>query len=242
MPKEASPEERFLRLMRSKSGKQDGPQPDIEGEDSRPKADIDNTDAVVKGILGNAPDAAVQAGSKHSIQRLEPSLNSRNLSLPPILRYDAVNLVLTVALVVLIAYAVPVFLKRPKGTAEFGNVNEKQKTREKTSGQKELIRPDLNYFSGQIEARNIFSPAATEESSTAQGPIEQGPSLEEVKSQLNLLGVMMGDTPQAIIEDKKTQRSYFLNKGGSFDDIQVKAISENKVILTYKGQEFELTI
>jgi hypothetical protein len=139
----------------------------------------------------------------------------------------------------------PAALRNPKGAVV--RLDEKIKAQERMPAQKETpvaeaqIRPPFDYFSGQAASRNIFAPVAKEEPQAA-APKEEGPKLEEVKAQLSLLGVIGGASPQVIIEDKRTQKTYFLNKGSSFDDIEVDDILENKVILIYKGKQFELVL
>ncbi len=59
---------------------------------------------------------------------------------------------------------------------------------------------------------------------------------------LNLLGIVSGDNPQAIIEDKKSQKTYFLKKGDFLGDFELKDIQKGKVILDLSGQQFELSL
>jgi type II secretory pathway component PulC len=104
-------------------------------------------------------------------------------------------------------------------------------------------RPPFSYFSEAAASKDIFKPIIKEEtSSQPSAEAEQAKKAEEIKSQLNLLGVVWGEKPQAIIEDKKAQKTYFLNKGESLDSVEVKDIFENKVILSYNGQQFELVM
>lgn len=57
---------------------------------------------------------------------------------------------------------------------------------------------------------------------------------------ISLVGIVAGETPQAIIEDKKTQKTYYLTKGQFIGEMQVEDIQEGKIILNYKGERFEL--
>ncbi|MBU1912737.1 MAG: hypothetical protein KKB22_04305 [Candidatus Omnitrophica bacterium] len=76
--------------------------------------------------------------------------------------------------------------------------------------------------------------------------IEEAPvkkiSREKILGNLNLLGIIIGDNNQAIIEDKTLKKTYFLYKGDSFGDLKVYDIKESAVILDYKGEKIELNI
>lgn len=62
----------------------------------------------------------------------------------------------------------------------------------------------------------------------------------EMLQDLSLLGVITGDDNQAIIEDKKTKRTFFLYKGDSFREFKVDDIKEGSVTLDYQGERIEL--
>ncbi|MGE5308239.1 MAG: hypothetical protein ACM3OC_04075 [Deltaproteobacteria bacterium] len=76
----------------------------------------------------------------------------------------------------------------------------------------------------------------------AAGQAGQGKEavLPELIKDLNLLGIVSGDVPQAVIENKKDQQTYYLTKGQFIDEMRVSDIQENKVILEYKGKHAEL--
>lgn len=228
MPKDLSPEERLLRLIRSKAPKE------IAKEASPP------------ALPAPAPAPSVPVAAPLPAPAPAPApaqAPSRKLSfdLFALFRQGNLNLVLIVVLAVLFISFIAVFLRSPKSPD--ATLKERIKTQEKSPAPgEEPQRPSFDYYSAKAGSRNIFAPVATEETKAQTAPVEQGPKLEDVKGQLSLLGVVSGETPQAIIEDKRTQKTYFLNKGSTFDDIEVGDIFENKVILTYKGKQFELVL
>ncbi len=57
---------------------------------------------------------------------------------------------------------------------------------------------------------------------------------------LSLIGIISGSTPQAVIEDKKNQKTYYLTKGQFIGESQVEDIQEGKIILNHNGQRYEL--
>ena len=91
------------------------------------------------------------------------------------------------------------------------------------------------YLEG-MDAGKIF----TAQVAAGEAGREKEAVLPELVKDLNLLGIVSGDAPQAVIEDKKNQQTYYLTKGQFIDEMQVCDIQENKVILEYKGKHAEL--
>ncbi len=65
---------------------------------------------------------------------------------------------------------------------------------------------------------------------------------KELTKDLTLLGIITGDSNQAIIEDKGSKKTFFLYQGDSFGEFRVFDIKESMVILNYKGEKIELRI
>ena len=237
MGQDISPEERLLKLIRSKESKRCADEP----ARKEPTGFFTPQPATVPA---SAP-AASRRGARRQAQR--PSGYRGKAAVPPstVIRLEYINIILAVALVGLAAYLVSYFVKKPADAVR--SIEEKLKAEQtvalQKSGARESVadkRPPLSYFAEQASTKNIFNPLVKDE--TAAAPAEQGPKLEDIKGQLNLIGIMGGERPQAIIENKKSQKTYFLYKGESFDDITVKDIFENKVVLDYKDQPFELVL
>jgi len=94
------------------------------------------------------------------------------------------------------------------------------------------LKPYSYYFQ-QINKRDIFN--ADFLSSTSTDPL-----LENSFNSLTLVGIVLDEIPQAIIEDKKDKKSYFLNKGDYVGEVKIEDILEGKVIISYEDEEFEL--
>ncbi|MBM3250215.1 MAG: hypothetical protein FJZ09_05140 [Candidatus Omnitrophica bacterium] len=119
-------------------------------------------------------------------------------------------------------------LKRPL----LPKITPKKITDEKISI-KEEIRP-FEYYLEVTGGRQLFTSPAQE----AQAPI--GQAAADLIKDISLVGIIAGDNPQAIIEDKKAQKTYYVTKGQSFGEFQVEDIKEGKIILNYRGTRFEL--
>ncbi len=86
-----------------------------------------------------------------------------------------------------------------------------------------------------LESKDLFRAP----SDSSQGA--SGSSFDKLKD-LTLNGIIAGDNPQAIIEDTKNKKSYFLNKGQSINRMTVKDILQDRVILEVDGETLELTL
>ncbi len=60
--------------------------------------------------------------------------------------------------------------------------------------------------------------------------------------ELNLLGIVEGNRVQAVVEDKETNKTFFLYEGDSLGELKVYNIKKSKVILDYKGDKIELNM
>jgi len=97
----------------------------------------------------------------------------------------------------------------------------------------------LDYYLQAASSSRVFG-LQQDESKNEQGAEVSESQMADILKDLNLLGVVSGAQPQAIIEDKRAQKTYYLNTGQSLGDLRVEAIQENKVILDYKGRRSEL--
>lgn len=57
---------------------------------------------------------------------------------------------------------------------------------------------------------------------------------------LKLVGISWSNDPDAMIEDTRSKRTFFVKRGGYVNDVKVEAIFRDKVILSYEGEEVEL--
>lgn len=112
-------------------------------------------------------------------------------------------------------------------------------TKEKTVIKKEILPASVaikpyEFYSLAIKQRKIFSSAALD----LEKPI--GIASADLIKDINLVGIISGEPPQAIIEDKKAQKTYYLTKGQFIGELQLEGILEGKIILNYEGQNYEL--
>lgn len=95
-------------------------------------------------------------------------------------------------------------------------------------------KPFEFYIDG-VGARQVFGGA--DKGGTA---LSQAAAGVNVADDINLVGIISGENPQAIVEDKKSQKTYYLSRGQLIGDLKVDDIGDGKIIVERLGQKFEL--
>jgi hypothetical protein len=97
---------------------------------------------------------------------------------------------------------------------------------------------DLAFYTDKIKNRDIFK----------MGPRIKGDAPDDVLSSkaaeaardLRLAGISWSDEPDAMIENKKIPKTYFVQKGQMVGDFKVESILKDKVVLRYGDELVEL--
>ena len=93
----------------------------------------------------------------------------------------------------------------------------------------------LGYYLDRIGGKDLFSPQRIA-LVKAKAEISSG----EPYTGLKLVGVDWGGNPVALIEDTKTQKTYFVKKGESVKELKVMEIFRDRVTLRYDNKVVEL--
>ncbi|MFA4888392.1 MAG: hypothetical protein WC628_02305 [Candidatus Omnitrophota bacterium] len=102
-----------------------------------------------------------------------------------------------------------------------------------SSGQEEP--KSFDYYLQGTRNRQIFKSAYTQAGEKPASAVNL-----DLAKDFGLVGIIAEENPQAIIEDKLRQRTYYVSKGQMIGEIQVDDILEGKIILNYRGQKYEL--
>lgn len=92
------------------------------------------------------------------------------------------------------------------------------------------------FYLEAVKGRQVFNNVSGEVSRGSQTAVLDAGLVKD----MNLMGIVSGENPQAVIEDKKTQKTYYLNKGQALGEFKIEDIQEGRVILKYKEERFEL--
>lgn len=111
-----------------------------------------------------------------------------------------------------------------------------EKIREKTTQGDQKSKP-FSFYVTAVSQRDIFSAPRRQENKiiTVKGDAD---SIKDI----NLVGIIFGKTPQAVIENKKTKETYTLSKGETIGEFQLEEIQQGKVILNSNERKYELNI
>lgn len=92
-----------------------------------------------------------------------------------------------------------------------------------------------DFYMAAAKGRTIFKRPEQERQSEASSI-----TATDLFNDISLVGIITGQTPQAIIEDKKNQKTLYVTEGQFINEYQVKQILEGKIILNYENKNFEL--
>lgn len=109
------------------------------------------------------------------------------------------------------------------------------------TGVSDELKPlaDFSQYSREIKKRQLFKGTlAQDRVASADSSVPDATRI--LPSDFRLVGIAGGINSQAIIQNKKTNQTYFLYRGQSQDNLKVEDILGNKVILNYAGEIFEL--
>ncbi len=105
-----------------------------------------------------------------------------------------------------------------------------------------------DYYAEVIQGKDIFRPLVEEEEerpAVHEEPREDRRAApldpEALTRDLKLVGVVLDETSEAIIEDNKTRETHFLKEGEMINGVRVEKILEGRVILRTGGETIELT-
>jgi len=115
------------------------------------------------------------------------------------------------------------------------------------------LRPVEDYLK-EVEQRDLFNPVAPSATKKAEAkaepvkppeatkPPEPTPLevLRERAKTLKLVGISWGPVPVAMIEDTAKHETSFLKERESINQIRIKAILRDRVVLSYGNAEYDL--
>lgn len=99
-----------------------------------------------------------------------------------------------------------------------------------------------SFYLEKVRQRDIFQLGPKKTGDTKQEAAQVGPSGEilEATQHLKLVGISWSNDPDAMVEDTKALKTFFVKRGQTIGDVRVQAIFKDKVVLSYRGEETEL--
>lgn len=98
-----------------------------------------------------------------------------------------------------------------------------------------------SYYLDKAKEKDIFRKGMKKIMAAAGAIKTPSQKMMELTQNYRLVGISWSQDPDVMIEDSKTQRTFFLKKGQIIEnDIVLKDVFKDKVILGYAGEEIEL--
>jgi len=225
--KPITPEQQLLKLIEGQG------KPDAEGKNAsgKPKGR-----GVSGGSFAKIPSAILAKLSFWKRRAKKKSFTRRSP-----FSIGEVNKALVAATVVLFIYVVfdaaasARNLQRPPNFAPMKEA--------KTKLLKETVQPlgESSYYLQKVSSRDIFHEGRVESPVKAAPAAVDTMQTAEAIEGLALVGISWSSNPDAIIEDKAKQRTYFVKRGQDVGDgVRVEAIFKDHVVVTFEDREYEL--
>ena len=101
------------------------------------------------------------------------------------------------------------------------------------------LKPVAEYREA-IMSRNPFGGHLAKEAGGGTGDQGTKGRLLELTKSLTVVGINRGRVPEALIEDRAAQRTYFVKVGDKINEVTVKSIDQSGVTVSYEGEETSL--
>jgi len=185
----------------------------------------------------------IKSKSRKAAEPKHAGAAKKHLSLPDLRRlFDLkaikprhllyVNKLLTAAAAVSLVYLFSAFIFPYKNKHDAAALPLTEDVIERPS---DTVLKDYSAYSRTIGAKKLFF------SETVSEIADVGQS-SGLSDRFSLVGIVSGDNPQAVIEDKKAGKTYYLYKGASFNGTVVEDIGSGRVILDCKGERISLVL
>lgn len=107
-----------------------------------------------------------------------------------------------------------------------------------------FLKKAVSYYLEKMGERDIFQMGAVRKITGADGVQTEmkvtSAKILDVTENLKLVGISWSDNPDAIIEDTKDTKTFFVKTGQKIGEVKIQAIFKDKVVLSYQGEETEL--
>lgn len=232
-----TPEERLLKLIKegTKAQKQDNADKPAEPIRSAPQPAVPGeADLMQEKKAVSAPHRKVEFKKFFTITNVNKSLLVLFLLA---LAYAAYDLGLFI-----IPRLVGMTVKQNIDVSDYRKSRPAAEIKEKEA-QATQIQP-LTYYTQPMESRELFKSVVAETAKDIGQTQAQATKikLDETVKALALKGIIAGEPRQAVIEDAKSAKTYFVTTQDKIGDIIIEEITDTRVRLKLEGQSADLTL
>ncbi len=153
---------------------------------------------------------------------------------------NVANRMLLVCVVGIVGYFMVSQLRTREEGDSFSVKEESREAVEKVSV--ELSLPEerpFSYYQQRIEKRDIFQSPWEKPKIQRENPVLIK-SFEDLNKKIKIVGIVLDQNPQVIVENFKSKETVFLFLGDKIEGAILQEVQESKVIFLYQGKQVEL--
>jgi hypothetical protein len=151
-----------------------------------------------------------------------------------------VNRVLAVIIVISVFYLVNTSCFSIIRLKKMPSLKSAKQESAKHAGFKEAaLQQPVVYYVDKVRQRDIFKIGA-KKTVAGKSPAVAASAITEAMEHLKLVGISWSSDPDAMIEDTKALRTFFVKRGHMIGQVRIEAIFKDKIILSCEGKEAEL--
>lgn len=173
--------------------------------------------------------------------RLKKWFTKRRVSKPDVKTVNRILVLLVLALLIYLAYSVYISINNLERLPGLGVEPAQGKAAAESATVLSILRDKVSYYLEKAAERDIFK-MGIKEPVAEQAEVATGPSSRAIAAteNLRLVGISWSSNPDAMIEDKKALKTFFVKKGDMINKVKVEAIFKDKVILSFEAERVEL--
>lgn len=152
-----------------------------------------------------------------------------------------INRLLAVIIVLSVFYLMNTFYFSIENLKKMSGLKFAAQEGAKLASPKEIsaLKQTAAYYVDKIRERDIFKIGA-KKTLKDTAPAAPLPIIVEATQHLKLVGISWSSDPDAMIEDTRALRTFFIKRGQMIGQVKIEAIFKDKVVLGYGGEEIEL--
>jgi len=105
--------------------------------------------------------------------------------------------------------------------------------------QEGILKKSSSYYLDKVSQKDIFN-MEEKKAKVSSAKDNNSEAVQEMAKHLRLVGISWSENPDAMIEDSRAMRTFFVKRGQMLGEFKVKAIYKDRVILEYNNQDIEL--
>lgn len=101
--------------------------------------------------------------------------------------------------------------------------------------------PALSHYTDVLGRRQMFKLYEAPKPKPV-GPPKPKITLQQLLAGYTFIGVIFGDVPQAIVEEKRTGQSFYLTAGQYLGEIKIEKIDRGRITVSYEDEMLDISI